>query len=232
MTAAVLAPTLGGMRERLQTLLPSVLALTLVTLLYAPVATLASSGLPATITMYPEAAGPGELVEITGLDFPGGTAVELQLTTTAGTVHLASATTAPGGDFRELVTLPADAAGGHWELEARAADGSIAAFAFDTSGSAPVAVAAGTAEGAAEGTAAATTSGNSTSDIVVMLVIAVVLGAVAIAGMFAWRQVRDGGPQAGMGAGDDLIWSGDASEAAPELTATDEPFWKAAQSET
>jgi len=35
-----------------------------------------------------------------------------------------------------------------------------------------------------------------------------------------------------MGAGDDLIWSGSGSETAPELTATDEPFWKAAKSET
>ncbi len=48
----------------------------------------ASSGLPATVTMYPESAGPGEVVEVTGLDFPSGAAVQLELTTSASTVPL------------------------------------------------------------------------------------------------------------------------------------------------
>jgi len=60
------------MRERRQTLLPTVLALTFVALLVTPIAAMAASGLPATVAMNPESAGPGTTVEITGLDFPSG----------------------------------------------------------------------------------------------------------------------------------------------------------------
>jgi len=225
-------PYAGDMRQRLQNQLPSVLALTLVTLLIAPIASLASSGLPATVTMYPESAGPGEVVEVTGLDFPAEAAVELKLTTSASTVPLIGVTTSLDGSFRELVTLPADAPPGVWELNATAPGGVVAAHAFDTTGMMDAAALA-EADPATDATAETTAgSGNSIGDIAFMLVIAGVLGAISIAGMFAWLQVRADGPQPGMGAGSDLIWSGSESDAAPELTASEEPHWKAAQGES
>jgi hypothetical protein len=212
------------MRERRQILLPSVLALSLVALLLIPVVASASSGLPATVTMYPETAGPGEVVEVAGLDFPGRAPVEVQLTTAAGSVLVATATAAADGSFRELVTLPADRPDGLWELRASAAGDSLATYTFDPS--AP-AIGAGT-----DRSTTTAGSGNSTTDVLVLLVIAVVLGAIVIAGMFAWRQVRGDGAHTGMGTGDDLIWSGGSRDATPELTATDEPYWKAVKSET
>ncbi len=190
------------MRERLQILLPSVLALALATLLAMPALTVAQSGLPATISMYPESAGPGATVEVTGLDFPAASAVALQLATPAGTTTLATVAASEGGYFRQLVTLPAEAPAGAWTLEARAADGSRAEFAFGSG--APVTA----PPPAAVAVAATEAGGSSSADIMVMLVLAVVLGVVAIAALYTWRSMQAERSQPGMGAGDDLIWSG------------------------
>jgi hypothetical protein len=211
------------MRERRTTLLTTVLVLAFVALLVAPLAASASSGLPSTVTMYPETAGPGTTVELTGLDFPGDAIVELELTTADGTIPLTTVRTATGGHFRSVMSLPVTATEGAWQLRAVGPDGSTATYAFTTSvGIAPVVVDPATPASA----------GNSMSDSVVMLVIALVLGGVAIGGMFAYRMIRDDGPQTGMGEAADLIWSGTGKDATPELTATEEPHWKAAQSET
>ncbi len=80
MTATLPGPRLQDMRERRTTLLTTVLVLAFVALLVAPLAASASSGLPSTVTMYPETAGPGTTVELTGLDFPGDAIVEVELT--------------------------------------------------------------------------------------------------------------------------------------------------------
>jgi hypothetical protein len=213
------------MRTRLQTLLPSVLALTLVTLLVAPLVSLASSGLPATMSMYPETAGPGSTVEISGIDFPAERVVEVQLSTPDGTVPLTTITTSPSGDFRQVVALPIEASDGVWELQAIAADGTTSAYAFATALDAAAVVVA------AETVPSVVPAGNSSGDIALMLIVAVVLGAVAFGGLFVYRQIKDESPP-GMGKGDDLIWGSGVAVAGPEQTATEEPHWEAANTET
>lgn len=208
------------MRTRLQTLLPSVLALTLVSLLVAPVAVLAQSGAPA-ISMYPETAGPGSTVEITGIDFPPERVVEVQLATPDGTTPLTTATTSPQGDFRQILALPIGITEGAWELQATAADGTTSAYAFVTSPDAAVAVAP---VATAPQDPATTAAGNSGNDIALMLIVAVVLGGVAFGVMVVYRQMRADTPP-GMGRGDDLIWGGGSADG-PARTATDEPHWK------
>ncbi len=212
------------MRTRLQTLLPSVLALTVVSLLVIPLAAMAQSGAPA-ISMYPETAGPGSTVEITGIDFPPERVVEVQLATPDGTQPLTTATTGAEGDFRQILTLPLAITEGAWELRATAADGATSTFAFVTSPDA--AVDAKPALSAAGSAATATPEGNSGSDTALMLIIAVVLGGLALGVMVVYRQIRDQSPP-GMGKGDDLIWGG-GSPATPQQTATDEPHWKDSQ---
>jgi hypothetical protein len=192
--------------------------LTLMALLAAPVAASASSGLPATLTMYPEAAGPGATVELVGLDFPAAQSVAVELAAAGSTAPMLTATTEDGGYFRAVLTLPSDLAPGSWELRAAAADGSAAAHAF-------------VAVPAAADAAAAASGGNSASDIVVMLVVAALLAAVGGGGALAWRLVRDETSQPGMGAGDDLIWSGTAEGTTAELTAAEQPAWPAATAE-
>jgi hypothetical protein len=209
-------------------MLSSVLALTFVALLVTPIAAMAASGLPATVTMIPEAAGPGATVEVTGLDFPANQAVQLQLTTTAGAVHLGTATTADGGYFREVVTLPGDAPPGLWELRASGPDGSVAAHVFEA-GEAVVAVE--TAELSTDPALAALSSGNSTSDIVVMLVFALLIAGVGGGIAYVYYQSKLGDNQPGMSAGADPIWSGGGNEQELESMATDEPNLKTAQSE-
>ena len=59
-----------------------------------------------------------------------------------------------------------------------------------------------------------------------LVLIAVVLGAVATAALYAWRLVNEDRLQPGMGAAEDLIWSGTEAGATPEMTATEEPHWK------
>lgn len=207
------------MRTRLQTRLPSVLALTLVSLLLVPLAVVAQS--PA-ISMYPETAGPGSTVEIAGIDFPPERVVEVQLATPDGAVPLTTATTSPEGDFRQVLSLPLGVAEGAWELRATAADGTSSTFAFVTSPDAAVGAASGQAT-----TAATAARGNSSGDIALMLIIAVVLGGLAFGGLVVYRQIRDESPP-GMGKGDDLIWGGGKAET-PAETATEEPHWKAGQ---
>ena len=196
-------------------------------LLVAPIVAFASSGLPPTISMYPESAGPGTNVELTGIDFPGGRVVDLQLTTTDGSTPLATTTTAAGGEFRQIVTLPVGMPDGSWEITAQTADGSSATLTFATSEAAALAAAAAAA-GEAE---AEVPAGNSGTDVMVMLVIALVLGAIAFGALVAYRQFMDETPP-GMGKGDDLIWGGGSKSEAPEQTATEEPHWKAASSES
>jgi len=181
-------------------------------LLVAPVAAAGSSGLPATLTMYPEAAGPGATVEVVGLDFPAAQSVAVELAAGGSTTPIVTAITADGGYFRAVLALPSDLTPGSWELRAAAADGSTAAYAF-------VAVAADADADAAAG------AGNSASDVVVMLVVAALLAAVGGGGAVAWRLVRDESSQPGMGTGDDLIWSGAAEGTTAELTAAEQPAW-------
>ena len=208
------------MRTRLQTRLPSVLALTLVSLLLVPLTVVAQS--PA-ISMYPETAGPGSTVEIAGIDFPPERVVEVQLATPDGAVPLTTATTSPEGDFRQILALPLGVPEGAWELQATAADGTTSTFPFVTSPDAAVDAAAA----AQAATAAPAASGNSSGDIALMLIIAVVLGGLAFGGLVVYRQIRDESPP-GMGKGDDLIWGGGKAET-PAETATEEPHWKASQ---
>ena len=55
------------MAHRRTTHIPALLMVTLLALLATPVAMFAASGLPATLTMTPDVAGPGQQVEVTGL---------------------------------------------------------------------------------------------------------------------------------------------------------------------
>jgi hypothetical protein len=171
----------------------------------------ATSGLPATLGMEPAAAGPGALVEVTGLDFPAGQAVDLQIATSAGPEHLASLTVAEGGYFRQPVTLPADV---------RMASG-LRAIAADRTTAVPPSgrVRADAAEPAPRRQHARTaTRPGIAADIIVMLIIAFLIAAVGGALAYAWYQTHGALRQPGMGAGDDPIWS----------NAGDEPIWSPA----
>jgi hypothetical protein len=183
-------------------------------------ATVAASGLPATITMRPSVAGPGEEVEVAGLDFPSGDVVDLQITTADGTVYLGTLDVAEGGYFRQTVTLPADAPPGFWELRAASPDGTTAVHVFESSG--PPAAVPPAAPPAETTTAPAASSGNSASDIIVMLTFALLLAAVGGALAYAWYLAHGGDRQPGMAAGDDPIWS-NAGEA---------PIWNAVNVDT
>lgn len=213
------------MREKGLSLIPSVLALAFTALLVAPIAVLAASGLPATITMLPEQAGPGASVEVTGLDFAPDQAVELRLTTTAGPVDLGTATTVDGGFFRQSVTLPTDAPIGYWELRATGADGSVAVHLFESVDATPLAGAEVTPA------VAPAAGGNSVGDIVVMLVFALLIAGVGGGVAYVVYQNRVGSSQPGMSAGADPIWSGSAASTDPEVSATEEPAWIAVQSQ-
>jgi len=213
------------MRTRLQSLLPSVLVVTIVSLLVMPLAALAQA--PA-ISMSPETVRPGSTVEIAGSDFPAGYAVQLQLTTPDGPQSLATVTAGPDGAFQQLVALPLGATKGDWELEAIAVDGTTSSLSFSTLSEAGDAGAETMA--AAEPAPVGRSSGNTGGDIAVLLIIAVVLGGIAFGGLMVLRQMREDSPP-GMGKGDDLIWGGGSADA-PAQTATDEPHWKTAQTTT
>ncbi len=219
MTLPVRKPSVGFMRTRLMTLLPTVLAVALVSLLVVPLTALAQSS---AISMYPETAGPGSTVEISGIGFPVERVVEVQVLTPDGTVPLTTATTNREGGFRQIVALPLGVAEGAWELQAKAADGTISSFPFTTPTAATVEAAPATAT---EAPAAA--AGNTSGDIALMLIIAVVLGGLAFGAMIVYRQLKDDSPP-GMGKGDDLIWGGGKAET-PKETATDQPYWETAQ---
>lgn len=217
------------MRARTLPLLPSVLALAIALVAVLPVAAVAQSGLPATISMYPATAGPGDTVEVTGLDFPAGMTVVVQLTTPAGKSTLATLATDAEGSFRELVAIPNAATEGAWTLSARSADGQATPRYTFTSGEAPVVRTAAASEAVA---ASAPATGKTTTDKMVLVLIALVLGVLATAALYAYRLVQEDRGQPGMGTGDDLIWSGSANastpETRPEVTAADEPHWKQA----
>lgn len=224
MTPWRMRPTLGRMRTRLQTLLPSVLALTFVSLLVAPLVAVAQS--PA-ISMYPEGARPGSTVELVGIGFPAEQVVEVQLKTPDGTMALATTATDFEGTFAKMVALPFSPSEGVWELQATAADGTTSTYGFAAavaSRTAAEPAAEPVAQPAAEPAPVAAPSGNSSGDIALMLIIAVVLGGVAFGAMVIYRQSKDESPP-GMGRGDDLIWGGGSAEA-PQQTATEEPHWK------
>lgn len=201
------------------TLLPTVLAVALVSLLVVPLSALAQSS---AISMYPQTAGPGSTVEVSGTGFPSERVVEVQVLTPGGTVPLTTATTTREGSFRQIVALPLGVAEGAWELQATAADGTTSSFPFVTSPDATTAAAP-----AAAVEAAPAPTGNTSGDIALMLIIAVVLGGLAFGAMIAYRQLRDDAPP-GMGKGDDLIWGGGKAET-PQQTATEQPHWEAAQ---
>ncbi len=216
------------MRVRRGTLLPAVLAVAFAVVLLIPVAASAASGLPATVTMTPESAGPGSTVEVTGIDFPGGQLIELQLGTAAGSSDLAVFVSAEGGYFREFVTLPVDAPAGAWDLRAIALDGSQAAYGFQAAEGVVTDVSVPQPLTAGAGLTAS--SSNSSSDIVVMLVIAVMLAALSGGAAYAWREVHANGAQPGMGTADDPIWNAAGSDGAThQLTAADDPTWMASQ---
>lgn len=197
------------MRMRRQTLLPSVLAMTFVTLLALPITAAAASGLPATITMQPAAAGPGAQVELVGIDFPSGQGVDLQLTTVAGSVHLATATTEAGGYFRQKVTLPADVAPGYWELRATGTTGTVAVHIFEAG---PAVLAVGAA-GPAETAVPATPSGNTSgANLLVLLVLFAVIGGIGGAAAYMYYQVHRPTGDPGMATGADPIWAGASSD--------------------
>src|SRR5687768_3636258 len=116
--------------RRLQRI-PCMLALALVALSFPVAAATAASGLPPTIAMNPETAGPGATVEIVGLDFPAEGAIELQVTTTAGPVSLGTTVASEGGYFRQAVTLPLDVEPGFWEVRATGPGGAAAVHIFE-----------------------------------------------------------------------------------------------------
>ena len=210
------------MRDRRRTLLPTVLALTFVTLLVTAIAASAASGLPPTITMDPESAPPGDTVVVTGLDFPPDGSVQVQLATPAGLRYLDTITATADGYFTGSVTLPADVDPGAWELQASAADGISASFPF--SAAVPAAVVAADQTSVRRGT-------NSLADIAVMLVLAVLIaGAVGAVG-FVYYQINVAGKQPGMSEGDDPIWSGGSGEDETAETSSAEPAWLTTQQE-
>lgn len=210
------------MRTSPQTLLPSVLALALVSLLATPLVALAEEP---TLSMSPETARPGSTVEISGAHFPAEYAVELRLTTPDGSMALADSATGIDGTFQELVALPLGVTKGDWRLQATAVDGTTSTLDFSTLPQPAPAEAA-----PVEPATTAERSGNTGGDIAVLLIIAVVLGGIAFGGMVVIRQLREESPP-GMGKGDDLIWGGGSAET-PEKTATAEPHWKSSSQAT
>lgn len=195
------------MRARRLPLLPNALLGVALGVLVHAAAASAASGLPATITMNPAQAGPGSQVEILGLDFPAASEVELLLTTTAGPVPLATATTGEGGYFRQLVTFPADVAPGFWELRASAPGGVVAVSIFEAQ--VPAAAGGDAAVSAGSGAVAQPSSGALIDpNLVVLLVLLLLASAVGGAATFVWYQTHRRDSQPGMGSGDDPIWGG------------------------
>jgi hypothetical protein len=206
-----------------------VLALVFALLVALPAAMIAQSGLPATISMYPAVAGPGDTVEVTGIDFPPGMTVVLALKTPSGKSTLATVASRSDGSFRELLDFPAGAREGTWTLSARSADGRAAySYSFASGDASTVAPPAIPATDAVPVAAA----GETTTDKLVLVIIGLVLGVLATAALYAHRMVQEDRRQPGMGTGDDVIWSGSASATDPEsgheATAVDEPHWKTA----
>lgn len=181
------------------------LVLAFVALSYPLAAASAASGLPASIAMNSEDAGPGSVVEVVGLDFPPEGTIQLQVTTTAGPVLLGTTEATSGGYFRHPVTLPADVEPGFWELRATGPGGVTAVHIFEAGAIAPVAAAAAPA---------AATSSSSLIDpnLVVTLVMLLLLIVIVCAAVFVYGVTHRPAGQKGMPVGDDPIWSGAGSD--------------------
>lgn len=194
------------MREGRRLRLSSVLVLTVVAVVTVSFAAAAASGLPASITMRPASAGPGSAVEVVGLDFPAEQAVEIQLTTTAGPVHLATAMTEAGGYFRQRVTMPRDVEPGFWELRATATNGVAAAQIFEAS--APAAVAAPDVAAVSTSEDPVPAGNNSGANLLVMFVLLFTFGAIVIAAAFVYYRLHHPETDPGMASAEDPIWGG------------------------
>lgn len=176
-----------------------------------PVTVGAASGLPPTVTLLPDPAGPGMAVDVSGLDFPASGEVRFHLITTERIVPLGATRASDTGTIRTSVTMPTDLPIGVWELRATGPDDAVAVRLFKAIEPPPPVdpAAAGEGDPAAEGTAShASTPASGGSDLLVILIVLGVLGAVVTAAVVAWRIVRRGDHQPGMPAGDDPIWSG------------------------
>ena len=210
-----------GMRARREALIP---VLALVALLLTPAAVFAASGLPASVAMEPAAAGPGSIVEVTGIDFPAGKLVEVKLGSAADDRDLAILIADENGYFRTFATLPDDVPAGAWVLRAVSLDGTTAGHAFDASTAEVVDASLGLVAGAEASLSGG--RGNSSTDILVMLILAVLMAVLGGGAAYAWREVHGATAQPGMGAGDDPIWSvAGASDASLQVTASDAPAW-------
>lgn len=210
------------MRERTVVLLPLALAAALALLVTLPLTGMAGSAAAPTIAVVPPAAGAGAIVEVSGAGFPRDTTVIVELATTTGPIPLATVATTRDGAFRDAITLPERVPAGELGLIARAADGSAASHAF---GAAMPLIEASGAEAAAVD--ADVRGGN--ADGFVLVFLGLMLGVLATGALFAWQSLHEDRHQPGMGSGDDLIWGAGEAMVEPELTATDEPFWKRAE---
>lgn len=212
------------MSERTGSLLPPVLALSLLMLLAIPLAASAQSGEQASIRVRTAAGDDGAGVEVSGLGFPGDTTVVLELVTPAGPYPLATVATDGAGSFRDVLTVPDRVFRAALRLDARSASGSSASYDMAAIEAVQTVAVASAAEPAAGGRVSE--QPGAASDDAVLVLIAIVLGALATAVLYAYRTFDDERRRPGMGAGDDLIWGGGHERVTPEPTATDEPFWK------
>ena len=143
-------------------------------------------------------------MEVVGLDFPPGGAVQLQVTTTAGPVALGSTQATSGGYFRQPVTLPNDVEPGFWELRATGPGGVTAVHIFEAGVAAPaVAAAPAIATGPAP---------LIDPNLVVTLVMLLLLVVIVCAAVFVYGVTHRPVGRAGMPLGDDPIWSGAGSD--------------------
>ena len=184
--------------------IPCLLALALTALAFPVAAASAASGLPPTIAMNPETAGPGAVVEIVGLDFPAEGAIELLVTTTAGPVSLGTTVASPGGYFRQAVTLPIDVEPGFWELRASGPAGATAVHIFEAR------TMTSAAQDAGAGSAAAANGPTPLIDpnLVVTLVMLLLGIVIVCAAVFVYTVTHGRPGERGLPIGDDPIWSG------------------------
>jgi hypothetical protein len=113
-------------------------------------ASLAHGGQPAALSLSAEAAGPGALLEVTGADFTPDDRVQLAVSSGLGGRDLSEVRTDAEGHFFDAIILPADLAGGIWEVRARDSAGVTAVRAFVVEGATgparPTVVASGGAD--------------------------------------------------------------------------------------
>jgi hypothetical protein len=178
----------------------------------------AGSGLPPTVSINPAEPAPGTQVQVTGLDFPPSSPIELRLVTDAGVTTLGTVTTTDNGMFAQVVSLPATVVPGYWEMRASGPDRAVAVRLFVPSaapaGAAPApdaetttATVPGVAPGLA-GTPVPQESPLLPNDLIVVVVLLGLAIGIAVAAFFTWRVThrREGDPN--LPQGDDPIWSG------------------------